>query len=287
MDSRALLVLTLAVSALPAWGACPADPVPPDVPQLIDEIGARPTKLIVGEVRLANVSQATVEEQKQITAQVTSLCFFDGKSSDVNEAVVEAFQDRGFFRAQVSRLQIDILNQSAAPPTVAVVAYMQEGFRYRLKAIEFTGNKAVANISLLRAQFKINDGDVFRPEAVREGIRALRKLYAAAGYINLTPVPDARVDDKNHAIVMKFDVDEGRQFAVRSFTILGADPQREAALRAGWKPPPGSIFNGDIVDNFFAAAKDLLPVGATRERNLDYRQDQSTLDIVLDLRDSR
>ena len=73
---------------------------------------------------------------------------------------------------------------------------VEEGDRYRLKEITFSGNKAVSDTRALRAQFKIKDGDIFDTEAIRKGLDNLRKAYAALGYINFTPVPNTDADDE-------------------------------------------------------------------------------------------
>ena len=68
---------------------------------------------------------------------------------------------------------------------------VEEGERYRLKEITFSGNKAVADTRALRAQFKIKDGDIFDSEADPQGPRksaqglrraGIHQLHAGAEY---------------------------------------------------------------------------------------------------------
>ena len=108
---------------------------------------------------------------------------------------------------------------------------VEEGQRYRLKDITFTGNKAVKNTQALRSLFKIKDGDVFDTEAIRKGLESLRKAYAALGYINFTPVPNTDADDEKRTISLRIDVDEGKQFYVRRIEFQGNTTTRDKVIR--------------------------------------------------------
>ena len=55
---------------------------------------------------------------------------------------------------------------------------VEEGDRYRIKEITFTGNKALSNSAALRRIFKIKDGDVFNRTASAKGSRIYAKLTA-------------------------------------------------------------------------------------------------------------
>ena len=54
---------------------------------------------------------------------------------------------------------------------------VEEGERYHLGGISFTGNQEVKNVRALRAQFAIKDGDYFNYTAVGKGLENLRKAY--------------------------------------------------------------------------------------------------------------
>ncbi len=284
--SRALgYVLVFIAFAVPDVCVCLPDAVPPEIPQFIDEVGARPLQVVVGEVRLAHVNEATVKEQKQIIAALTGFCFEDGHADDVKEQLSAAFQEHGFFKALVQHLDIVPLDKNAVPPTVAVTAYMDEGHRYRLKEINFRNNKAITSTARLRALFPIEDGDILRTPAIRKGLERLRQAYGELGYLNFVSVPDTHIDDAHRLITLDIDVDEGGQFVVRSFDVVGADPVLKAALFAKWKLPPGTVYSSRAVERFFAEAKELLAPGVIPEQTLIIKQGnkQQAVDIVLDL----
>lgn len=242
-------------------------------------------KLVLGEVHMTNVNRATVEEQQRIATQVVGFCFLDGDLDALKAAIRDAFEQVGFFKAMVGHVDVSVLNKDASPPTVTVTARIEEGHQYRLKEVKFSGNKAIANADALRRLIPMEDGDIFNTELMRTGIKNLRDAYGRLGYINFTSVPDTEMDDKNHTVTVKLDLDDGMQFYVRSFEVTGADAERKRALLDRWMLRPGSVYDFRLADLFFTEAKDLLPPGARPEYNLITIQDnqQGMVDIVLDL----
>src|SRR5208283_42513 len=123
---------------------------------------------------------------------------------------------------------------------------VEEGQRYKLKEITFSGNKAVADTRALRAQFKIKDGGVFDTEAIRKGLDNLRKAYAALGYINFTPVPNTDANDETKEITLKIDLDEGKQFFVRRIEFQGNTTTRDKVIRRELALEEGGIYNSRL-----------------------------------------
>ena len=132
------------------------------------------------------------------------------KLNEDAERVRYFYQTKGYFKALVADPQTQIHDtsgvkwywpfKSSPGKAVDIKIPVEEGPRYRLKEITFTGNKAVTDTSRLRPLFKIKDGDVFDTEAIRKGLDSLRKAYAALGYINFTPVPNTEPDDEKKLI---------------------------------------------------------------------------------------
>ena len=72
---------------------------------------------------------------------------------------------------------------------------IEEGSRYRLGTITFTGNKAVTNVKALRGTFPIKDGDWFNATVVGKGLENLKKAYGQLGYINFGAIPTPEFGD--------------------------------------------------------------------------------------------
>lgn len=284
MFARSLCAVLLLISCAEAtWGGCRNDPNPPSVIQL----GARSPCCVVRELRLINVVHATVGEQHQIEAALVGLCFPENKQSEVSERIRAEFQDFGFFQAAVTAVTIEPANPKDDPPTVSVIARVDDGQQYHLEGITFTGNQAITNTASLRSLVPIKDGDIFNTRRIREGLDALAKAYGELGYINFTSVPDTRIDEENGLIRLRINVDEGTRFFIKSFTVKDSDAQREAALRDLWPEmlQPGRVYDMRLVSEFLAQAQaeKLLPPDVALGDYLQSRLDESkhTVDLVL------
>ncbi len=178
------------------------------------------------------------------------------KLSEDAERVRYFYQTKGYFKALVGDPKTQIHDtsgvkwyfpfKSSPGKAVDITIPVEEGQRYRLKEITFSGNKAVKNTQALRALFKIKDGDVFDTEAIRKGLEALRKAYAALGYINFTPVPNTDADDEKRLISLRIDLDEGKQFYVRRIEFQGNTTTRDKVIRRELALEEGQVYNGNL-----------------------------------------
>lgn len=162
------------------------------------------------------------------------------------DQAMEDLQNRGYFKATASSEGATL---NAAPrQTVSLTVRVEEGPRYRLGWITFKNNKAVANTKALRALFAIQDGEIFSKEKIGKGLENLRKAYGELGYINFTPVPNTSFDEDKKLINLEIDVDEGKQFYVRSIDILGVDPATREEILRDAPLSRGDVYNSRLFD---------------------------------------
>ena len=97
---------------------------------------------------------------------------------------------------------------------VDILIPIEEGERYRLGGITFSGNKAFTNTRALRGVFTQKDGEWFNAQLFGKGLENLRKAYGEQGYINMVGSPTPRVDKDKHLVYLDIDIDE-RQAVLR------------------------------------------------------------------------
>ena len=220
------------------------------------------------------------------------------KLNEDAERVRYFYQTKGYFKALVSDPQTQIHDTSGvrwyfpfkSSPGKAVDIKMpvEEGPRYRLKEIVFTGNKAVTDPSRLRPLFKIKDGDIFDAEAIRKGLDALRKAYAALGYINFTPVPNTEPDDEKKLITLRIDLDEGKQFFVRRIEFQGNTTTRDKVIRRELAIEEGQVYNGNLWELSLLRLNQLQYFEQLKpEQDSEIKQNvqDATVDITLKVRE--
>ena len=219
------------------------------------------------------------------------------KLNEDAERVRYFYQTKGYFKALVG----DPITQihDTAPKwylpfrivpgkAVDIKLPVEEGDRFHLKEITFSGNKAVTDTCRLRALFKIKDGDIFDAEAIRKGLENLRKAYAALGYINFTPVPNTDADDEKKTISLRIDLDEGKQFYVRRIEFQGNTTTRDKVIRRELALEEGQVYNGNLWELSLLRLNQLQYFEALKpEQDSEIKQNvqDGTVDITLKLKE--
>src|SRR6267154_1196097 len=129
--------------------------------------------------------------------------FDASKLEEDAERVRDALQQHGYFKAVVedpqtklrdtsSRIRIPHF-QKGQGKVMDITIPVEEGEKFKLKAITFKNNKAIQNQAALRSLFPIKDGDIFDTHLVHKGLDNLRQAYGTQGYINFSAVPDTEI----------------------------------------------------------------------------------------------
>jgi outer membrane translocation and assembly module TamA len=155
------------------------------------------------------------------------------------ERVRAAWQDRGYFKVQVSGKAK--LSTGSHGRRIVIEVRVEEGMQYRLSEITFKNNRVISDTAGMRGLFPIKDGDIFSREKIAAGLENLRKSYGELGYLNFTAVPDTVYDDAREMISLEIDVDEGKQFYVSSIDIVGLDERSRRGILMDF--PVGQVYN--------------------------------------------
>jgi outer membrane protein insertion porin family len=221
---------------------------------------------------------------------------FDASKLDEDaERVRQAYRDKGYFKAITGEPQTNVRNAGGINPLtlhpstgkrVDIVIPIEEGDRYRLGGITFTGNHAYTNVKALRAQFQQKDGDIFNASLFEKGIKNLQKAYGEGGYINMVPTPIPRTDEAKKLVYLDVDIDEGKQFYVSRIEFTGNTLTRDKVIRREILVEEGQVYNSRLVDlsllrlnqlNYFDVLKS--------DQDVETRQnaDAGTVDLLIKL----
>ena len=231
----------------------------------------------IHNLKIAGASDLPAAERAAIEGEFIGECCGHAETQEMRRRLVYAFQQRGYFKARINQMEVTPTDTYTAPPTVDISADVGPGQRFQLRAIEFRGNKTIAN-DRLRQQFKIVDGEIFNVEKIRQGLDDLRRLYASQGFINFTPVPNTEADDASASITLTIDVDEGKQFRLGGLLLDGEEPHAGdgAKLIEAWKPMQGRIYDGSKIEQWWQLVASMLPPGTRMEQSLELRQDAAS-----------
>jgi outer membrane protein insertion porin family len=242
--------------------------IPPASVQLIFNVKEGPT-VKVGKISFSgnqHVSSRTLRAAMRNLRPVGiphSIIFEDlfartydaSKLEEDSERVRLAYEDRGYLRATVAEPQTHIRNEGGLSlltfrprkgKRIDIHMSIEEGERYRLSTIKFTGNIGRANPKALRSIFNMKDGSTFNATAFRKGLDALRKAYSQDGYIDFSAIPTPSFDDSNHTVTWTIDCDEGKQFTVSRIEFQGNTVTRDFVIRRELLLQEGQVYNSHL-----------------------------------------
>jgi outer membrane protein assembly factor BamA len=236
-------------------------------------------KIVVESFVISGTQAVDSAELAEITDSMSGSTFNDD-AEELGERIRAQFQDHGYFKAEMQKLDIKVIDPLASPKPVRLEAKVSEGPHYRLSSIEFTGNHAVSTPEL-RAEFPIKVGDVFARSKIAGGLESMRRLYGSRGFLDFTCVPDTRLDSGSR---LNIEVQEGPQYRMDKLEI-SAPLEVVEKLQTRWELPPGAVFNAGYVETFVEKNRSLLPADFTQSNDVEVFPDcrDATVSVHLHL----
>ena len=181
--------------------------------------------------------------------------FDSSKLEEDAERVRFAYRDKGYYNAAVEEPRTQIRDEGGLSlltfrpnkgKRIDILMPIEEGDRYRLTGITFTGNKAVTNTRALRATFAMKDGEYFNSTLMGKGMENLKKAYGQLGYINFGAIPKPTFDEAKKTVAFTIDIDEGKPFYVSRIEIQGNTLTRDRVIRRELLLEEGQVYNSQL-----------------------------------------
>ena len=222
--------------------------------------------------------------------------FDSTKLEEDSERVRQAYRERGYFKTLVGEPAtrtrdaggVNLFLRPSKGKRTDILLPLEEGDRYRLGGITFSGNKAVTNTRVLRAQFALKDGDWFNATLFGKGLEQLRKAYGELGYINFVAEPAPRIDEAKHLIYLDIAVTEGKPYYVGRIEFSGNTVTRDKVIRRELLLEEGQVYNSRLWDlsilrlnqlNYFETLK------ADEDSETRQNEDEGSVDLLLKLKE--
>jgi outer membrane protein insertion porin family len=223
--------------------------------------------------------------------------FDASKLDDDTLRVQRAYADRGYVAAETSDPQTHVRDEGGLnwftlrPSTgkrIDILMPVEEGERYRLGGITFTGNKAVSDIRQLRGQFAQKDGEWFNMTMFAKGLENLRKAYGGLGFINMVANPVPRRDEAKKLVYWDIDINEDKQFFVSRIEFTGNTVTRDKVIRRELLLEEGKQYSSQLWDLSILRLNQLGYFDVLKvDEDTETRQntDQGTVDLLLKLKE--
>jgi outer membrane protein insertion porin family len=222
---------------------------------------------------------------------------FDASKLDEDtERVRQAYRDKGYFKALTSDPQTHVrdaggFNFFTLRPSdgkrIDILMPVEEGERYKLGGIKFTGNKTFTNNRALRAQFAQKDGEYFNATMFSKGLKDLQKAYGGQGFINMVASPTPRFDEAKKLIYLDIDIDEGKPFLVSRIEFTGNTITRDKVIRRELLLEEGQVYSAQRWDLSIQRLNQLSyfePLKADQDSE-SRQNDDGTVDLLLKLKE--
>ena len=219
------------------------------------------------------------------------------KLEEDTERVRQAYRDKGYASAAVEQPKTQVrdeggLNWFTFRPNngkrIDISMTIEEGERYRLGTITFTGNKQINNLKALRATFPIKDGDWFSATEISKGLDNLKKAYGSLGYINFGAIPTPVYDDQKKTVSLKIDIDEGKQFFVSRIEFTGNSITRDKVIRRELLLDEGSVYNSQLWEYSLLRLNQLEyfdPLKVDQDSEAHQDPDNGTVELLLKVKE--
>jgi outer membrane protein insertion porin family len=165
---------------------------------------------------------------------------------------------------------------------------IEEGDRYRLGSITFTGNKAVNNVRALRSTFAVKDGEWFNATLIGKGLENLKKAYGQLGYINFGAIPKPSFDDQKKTVSLDIDIDEGKPFYVSRIEFQGNTITRDRVIRRELMLDEGNVYNSQLWEYSLLRLNQLEyfePLKVDQDSEAHQDAEAGTVDLLLKVKE--
>ncbi|MFP5228581.1 MAG: outer membrane protein assembly factor BamA [Acidobacteriota bacterium] len=216
------------------------------------------------------------------------------KLDEDTERVRQAYRDRGYLRGgPVGSAETKIRNESGLSlftfrprkgKRIDIHMNIDEGERYRLAGINFSGYKPGTNVKALRAVFTQKDGATFNLTIFQKDLDNLRKAYSQDGYINFSPLPVPTFDDAKHTVTWNIDIDEGKQFTVSRIEFQGNTVTRDFVIRRELLLQEGQVYNSHLWELSLLRLNQLdyfNPLRVDQDSETHQNTESGTVDLLL------
>lgn len=166
--------------------------------------------------------------------------FKDDQFEDDLDKLRDYYREEGFLDVDIPQEKIQF--NYPKPDRLVIVITVEEGRRYRIGDISFTGNKLFTS-QLLGRVVRQKKGYVFTPSKLDKDVERLEDFYGKDGYLDTRVRLNRKPNVATGAIDIEYTVNESEKFAVESIVIEGNTKTKSTVILRELVLGPGDVFS--------------------------------------------
>ena len=162
----------------------------------------------------------------------------DVLKNDVNR-IADLYFNNGYINVKVGEPKVTLLPDKSG---LEVVIGITEGEQFRTGEIDFKGD-LLETKEELRRKIKLERGEVFSREILRNDVFTLTDVYADKGYAFTNVSPLSKVDQDKKTIDITFEFEKGDKIYIERISISGNTKTRDKVIRREFKLAEGDLYS--------------------------------------------
>ena len=253
-------------------------------------------RIRIREIRFEGNTALTDRQLKKHVDTKTAFWIFRAGALDTDRAEADTarvqrfYRDEGFLDAKVA-YRVEVEKGGADQ---SVIFSIEEGSRYAIERIDFTGNTVFTDDELL-AMIESRAGETAHRPAIDRDTRAIHKRYGELGHIYATVRAVRVFSDTPGLVRLTFEINEGEQIRIGRVVVRGNSRTRDKVVRrALGLYPPDDLFDLTeaneaekrlLESRIFSSAR-VYPVGdrpGVRDAIIDVKEADKAGDFIFGL----
>ncbi|HJT69719.1 MAG TPA: POTRA domain-containing protein [Terriglobales bacterium] len=163
--------------------------------------------------------------------------------------LLPVYQARGYLKAQFADAKPKVA-QDGAETLVDVSFPVSRGIQYKLKDLEFAGDKSIP-VEDLRSQVHLKVGEPANAVQLNDDLDLIHKLYGTKGFLFARVSATPAIDDSDATVAYQLTVNEGEMYRMGELSIDGLPDDNAHKMVAQWQMKKGDPYDDSYAEKFF------------------------------------
>ncbi len=196
-------------------------------------------KIVVDEVNLIGVTSLSRKKVRKLV-KVKRKRYYKAETLQKSlDEVKEFYKRNGFLKVSIKEPLV-VYNRERTKIFITVFIY--EGLRYKLKEIDFEGNRELPKPELMKG-LSFQPGEIFDNEKFKEFLSYIQERYAEKGYLRLALDSHYDYDDERELVKVTISVEENQVVYINKVILEGNYRTRDYVIRREFLIHEGDPFN--------------------------------------------